>query len=138
MDFFNDPRVNSNPAYVLNNLFSKSSEVLPTVIQQHLAKVYSTLCVTLLFATLGCVADMNYHFGGQLTGLICLGLMFALSYDSSSSYVGQASVQQSRSIVNGIMSSRTTSAFEIASNPIFMKTRRCALLFAFGFFKGEV
>jgi len=134
MDYFNDPRVNSNPAHVFNNLFSKSGETLPRVIQQHLTRVYSALCVTLLCATLGCIADMRYHFGGPLTGLAGLAVIIALTYDSSAGFTPQ--VQYNRNIVNGNINSHASSSMEIMSDPSFLFNRRCLYLLGFGFLQG--
>ncbi|KAI8475013.1 MAG: inhibitor of apoptosis-promoting Bax1-domain-containing protein [Monoraphidium minutum] len=47
-------------------------------IQMHLQKVYATLAVTLLVAAAGVAADISFHIGGLLTGVLAFGALMAV------------------------------------------------------------
>ncbi|KIY93165.1 Bax inhibitor 1 [Monoraphidium neglectum] len=49
-------------------------------IQKHLQKVYTTLAATLLVAAAGVYADVTYHVGGAVTGLLAFGSLMALVF----------------------------------------------------------
>jgi len=68
-----------------DRLFQNSD--LDDNIRSHLAKVYSTLGLTLMAAALGCAAHVQFHVGGLLSMLGCLGCMIYLAVDRSKEHV---------------------------------------------------
>ncbi|KAG2424171.1 hypothetical protein HXX76_014704 [Chlamydomonas incerta] len=64
------------------NTFLKFSQLAPGV-QAYLQRVYLTLSVAVALSALGCFLDIQYHFGGWLTGLAGFGCMLGLAFTSA-------------------------------------------------------
>lgn len=62
--------------FSMDSIF-RMTDVQPDV-QQHLVKVYSTLCVALFAATFGAYIHIQTHIGGMLTGIATMGMMMIL------------------------------------------------------------
>jgi FtsH-binding integral membrane protein len=65
----------------LDALFANSD--LDDRVRQHLARVYSTLGMTLGAAAVGALIHMKLNCGGLLSSLACVGLMIALAIDAN-------------------------------------------------------
>jgi len=72
--------LSGNSKIKLDTLFANSD--LDERVRQHLARVYSTLGMTLGAAAVGAIAHLYFNTGGILSSLACIGLMIYLAIDS--------------------------------------------------------
>lgn len=63
----------------------KMHDVSP-VVQSHLAQVYTALTLTLLSASVGSWAHVQFHLGGMLTTIATFGIMMLLGGDADKSF----------------------------------------------------
>jgi len=71
--------LSGNSKIKLETLFSNSD--IKDHVRVHLAKVYSTLGLTLGAAAVGSILHLYYNLGGILSSLACVGLMIYLAMD---------------------------------------------------------
>jgi FtsH-binding integral membrane protein len=84
MNRFSDVFSGSRPFPSMDTMF-KMNDVSPTV-QTHLVQVYGALTATLLAASVGAWAHLQFHLGGMLTGIACFGMMMVMGSDADKSF----------------------------------------------------
>jgi FtsH-binding integral membrane protein len=136
LSYFDEPGVNSSPQHVLSSLFSQSNQDLPLRIQQHLARVYSSLAATVLFAAVGCVLDIKYHFGGLLTSLAGCVLIYLLYHEKLNGAAANIPLDRKTQIRDGVVHSSILSPADIIQSLDHLYNKRSSYLFAFGFCEG--
>ena len=84
MNRFNDVFSGNRPFPSMDTMF-KMNDVSPAV-QTHLVQVYGALTATLLAASVGAWAHLQFHLGGMLTGIACFGIMMVMGSDADKSF----------------------------------------------------
>eukprot|EP01101_Sappina_pedata_P003955 TRINITY_DN1613_c0_g1_i1.p1 TRINITY_DN1613_c0_g1~~TRINITY_DN1613_c0_g1_i1.p1 ORF type:complete len:256 (+),score=102.49 TRINITY_DN1613_c0_g1_i1:23-790(+) len=91
-----EPReASQSSAFSFNLDAVKNNHSLSSHVSQHLTKVYSTLCVTILASAIGALADIQYNIGGLITTLITFGCIIALG---ATSYQMNTNVPDTKSL----------------------------------------
>jgi len=79
--------LSGNSKIKLETLFANTD--IDDRVRQHLAKVYTTLGMTLGAAAVGSILHLYYNLGGILSAVACIGLMIYLALDRNKEEYGR-------------------------------------------------